>query len=144
MTIINCVPVETLTDEHLLAEYKEITRPFNKMVRRIDLHGEDHAISNIIIPDRYVLGSGHEAFFFDKLEWLFKRYFIVYDELLDRGFNLDSPKFFSITRDIKTRLSHTKYWCDWNPTPEDMYLNMARLVKRTKLVSVKEELSSNV
>ena len=67
MTRINIVPVATLTNSHLLAEYKEITRPFNKVLARIEKHGLNNALKGVNIPDRYVLGTGHESFFFDKL-----------------------------------------------------------------------------
>lgn len=138
MTRINVVPVECLTDKHLLAEYKEITRPFNKVIKRM----EKENTSNLSIPKTYVLGVGHETFFFDKLLWLWKRYAEVLYQLDNRGFNLDLDRFFTIQSDLKTRLANTDFWNDYTPTPEDMYLNMARLTKRSNLGKVLEEINN--
>lgn len=132
MTRINVVPVECLTDKHLLAEFYEITRPFNKVIKRIN----NNTMSEVVIPSKYCLGKGHETFFFDKLLWLYKRYHALFKELCKREFNVNSALFFEVIHDIGVRLVDTKYWNDWNPTPEDMYLNMARLCKRSKLDNV--------
>lgn len=148
MTRINCVPVECLTDKHLLAEYKEITRPFNKMLKRIDKHGYINAVHDYEIPEKYTLGKGHETFFFNKLGWLFSRYKAIANELSNRGFNINWDQLDLICKDIKTRFAQekprglmiSKYWKFWNPTPEDMYLNMARLSKRSNLDNVLKEL----
>lgn len=136
MTRINVVPVECLTDKHCLAEYKEITRPFNKVIKRIS----NGTMSNVKIPKKYVLGTGHETFFFDKLLWLYKRYYQLRNELLNRNFNIDVDKFDEIAKTISMELRHTRYWGTWYPTPEDMYLNMARLAKRSNLDNVLNEL----
>ncbi|QZI87634.1 deoxyribonuclease [Vibrio phage 6E35.1a] len=135
MTRINCVPVETLSDKHLLAEYKEISRPFNKVQKRI----EADTMSNINVAEHYILGTGHETFFFDKLLYLHTRYVALIEELLHRDFNINVEQFEEISDWIVTTFEHTPYWNDWSPRPEDMYLNMARLVKRSNFDAAKEE-----
>lgn len=137
MTRINCVPVECLTDEHLLAEYKEITRPMNKALIRLE-NGTFHQVE---IPMTYRLGKGHETFFFDKMFWLFKRWREIMNALVRRQYNIDENKFWGIWTTLEDALIGTETWNDWQPTPEDMYLNMARLAKRSKLQTVKEELA---
>ena len=137
MTRINCVPVETLTDKHLLAEYKEITRPFNKVIKRIEAGTMDSAV----IPKKYCLGKGHETFFFNKLSWLCRRYYALYRELNNRDFNVNTQQFNEIKYGFYCFFKETSYWNDWQPTPEDMYLNMARLAKRSNLDNVLEELN---
>ena len=136
MTRINVVPVETLTDKHLMAEYREMTRPFNKVIARI----EKGTTGSIKIPPRYCLNTGHETFFFDKLKWLWIRYGQVCDELIGRRFNINLRRFCDISNHFRDVLGHTEFWNDYQPTPEDMYLNMARLAKRSKLDTVIEEL----
>ncbi len=136
------MPAECLTDKHLIAEYKEITRPFNKVIKRIEKHGVDSALNGVNIPDQYVLGTGHESFFFDKLLWLYKRYYALKDELLVRDFNIDVNKFHEIARDLARSLRETPYWNQWYPTPENMYLNMARLAKRSNIITVENELEN--
>lgn len=136
MTRINIVPVHTLTDKHLLAEYKEITRPFNKVIKRLE-QGTMHEVK---IPAHYCLGEGHETFFFNKLYYLYVRYIELYKELVSRGVNVDPFKFSKIVDSFLTQLQGTVYWNDWTPTPEDMYLNMARLCKRSNMDNVIEEM----
>ena len=143
MTRINCIPVEALNDKHLLAEYKEITRPFNKMIKRIEKYGVEDALNNCVIPANYTLNTGHESFFFNKLRWLYYRYDAINRELVKRDFNVDEIKFGRICTIFVTKLWDTPYWNYWEPSHEDMYLNMARLVKRSNLDSVKEELLSD-
>ena len=144
MTRINCISVTELTDKHLLAEYKEITRPFNKVISRIGKHGVTKALDDVVIPKSYVLGKGHESFFFNKLRWLLIRYQGLQFELIYRGFNVNKIQCKEIQQDFLEVLSKTPYFNDWKPTPEDKYLNMARLVKRSDvelaLTEMKEEL----
>ena len=144
MTRINCVSVTELTDKHLLAEYKEITRPFNKVISRIGKHGVTRALDDVVIPKSYVLGKGHESFFFNKLEWLFHRYQDLSEELLNRGFNINRTQYREIRRDFWEALSTTSYFNDWTPTPEDKYLNMARLVKRSGVGSALNEMKEEL
>lgn len=136
MTRINVVPVECLTDKHCLAEYKEITRPFNKVIKRINNGTTD----DVTISAKYLLGTGHETFFFDKLYWLYFRYHELRDELIKRGININVKKFDTIACKFYNTLSDHKWWNFYNPTPEDMYLNMARLAKRSNLDNVLNEL----
>lgn len=125
MTRINCVPVEALTNEHLMAEYKESTRPFTKVIASMEKGRKVPALDGA-----YRLSTGHETFFFNKLYWLYNRRVDILHELKKRNFNIDMQKFTEIANIHKAKLSHTIYWNDWQPTPEDMYVNMARLCHR--------------
>lgn len=143
MTRINVIHVESLSDKHLLAEYKEITRPFNKVLKRIEKHGMSKALDDVIIPEKYCLGKGHESFFFNKLSWLIDRYAQLFDELVERGINVNRQQFGDIFNNFYDSLEGTSYWNDYTPTPEDMYLNMARLCKRSGMENVIDELYSD-
>lgn len=138
MTRINVVPVETLTNKHLMVEYNEITRPFNKAKKRL-LNRTFHKVK---IPTKYCLGAGHETFFFDKLKYIAVRYVQLHYELNRRGYNLDHALFNSVCEDMN-EFSTSRAWNDYVPTPEDMYLNMARLCKRSRLDNVLDELASD-
>ena len=140
MTRINIIEPSHLTDKHLVAEYKEITRPFNKMIARIAKHGEINALKGLSISEHYVLGKGHESFFFDKLKWLMHRYEQLFYEMNRREFNVDKDKFFSIYNDLCDKLEDCIYWNWYYPRQEEMYLNMARLCKRSGLDDVLSEL----
>ena len=77
MTRINCIPVEELTDKHLIAEYRELPRVF-KLAR--DPKPGEH------IPTYYSLGRGHVKFFYNKLFYLEKRFLALVLEMRARGF----------------------------------------------------------
>ena len=109
-----------------MAEYKEITRPFNKVLKRI----ADKTMHQVTIPPTYRLGTGHETFFFDKLKWLHNRYHELYTELVARSFNINHEQFDEISFNLQLKLQSTPYWNDYHPTHEAIYINMGRLAER--------------
>lgn len=61
MTRINsAIPVENLTDEHLMAEHREISRLPGCLLRAI----KSGSINKV--PKEFTLGKGHVTFFVDK------------------------------------------------------------------------------
>ena len=76
MTRITTIPPERLTDQHLIAEYRELPRVF--------------ALARPLAPreraDRYTLGAGHVRFFFERTGFLSKRQAAIIAECIDRGF----------------------------------------------------------
>tara|TARA_R110002020_G_scaffold453632_2_gene668632 strand:- start:3543 stop:3902 length:360 start_codon:yes stop_codon:yes gene_type:complete len=81
MTRINAgIPPAELVDKHLLAEAREIKRIPNCVSKgRFNINST---------PDKFCLGKGHVAFFYNKLLYLKKRYDIIYEECKRRGFNV--------------------------------------------------------
>lgn len=81
MTRINCgIPPSQLIDKHLIAEHREIKRIPNCIAKgRYNMDGQ---------PKEFTLGKGHVKFFYDKLYYLKRRYVIIYNECLNRGFNV--------------------------------------------------------
>ncbi|HNY25258.1 MAG TPA: pyrimidine dimer DNA glycosylase/endonuclease V [Alphaproteobacteria bacterium] len=84
MTRINLIPVSELSDQHLMAEYRELPRVVNGV-----LAGKFNSTN---IPSKYVLGAGHVKFFTNKIIFLSERYKKIYDELVYRKFNPD-PRY---------------------------------------------------
>jgi deoxyribonuclease (pyrimidine dimer) len=83
MTRINVAvkPIE-LTDKHLIAEHREIKRIPNCIKKgRYNLDG---------IPEQFTLGKGHVKFFYNKLSYLHDRYTALYNECINRGFNVQN------------------------------------------------------
>lgn len=138
MTRINVVPVGCLSDKHLMAEYRELPRIFTA-VKKISKHGEKPY--DIDIPEKYKLGTGHVKFFYNKIGYLYSRYNEIYQELINRGFNLDYELYYTIKTDARQTIDD-EWWGDYTPEYEDIYLNMARLAKRSKMENVLEELRS--
>ena len=64
MTRINtAISVKSLTDEHLLAEHREIKRLANTKITNLN-----------DIPSEFCLGKGHVKFFMNKFKYTFNRY----------------------------------------------------------------------
>lgn len=75
MTRINVIPVEELSDQHLIAEYRELPRCVKQ-----DINLED-------APKNYTLGKGHMKWAAQYPVFLMNRYREIYDEMVFRGFN---------------------------------------------------------
>lgn len=119
MTRINCIPVDELTNKHLLAEYRELPRVFN--LARLPKTNEH-------FPEHYTLGTGHVKFFYDKLHYCFTRQVALYNEMKKRGYKPNhDPAGLYLEHHQKVRL-----WGDWTPTPEAMEINRQRIKERLK------------
>lgn len=118
MTRINCVPPSELVDLHLLAEYRELPRVFNLAVPSVD------------IPKKYVLGTGHVRFFYNKLQFLYDRQWDIYKEMRRRGMN---PRHHP---DGLLGLGPRACWGDWEPTQEAIVLNRMRIKERLKEIGL--------
>jgi len=131
MTRINLVEPHQLTDKHLMAEYRELPRIFTAVLK---LQAQSKTPADVDIPENYVLGTGHMKFFYNKIAWLRARYSNLFHELKARGFNLDDDLYINVH---KSAASIDPMWTLWfEPRPEDIYLNMIRLCKRSNIPSV--------
>ena len=119
MTRINVIDPKSLTNKHLLAEYREITRIANYLTKA----------KNLIIPTNYTMGTGHVRFFYDKGLFLQKRTEALYLECQCRHFKV-SYKAYNI-------LAHkADYRKDYTPTEQDKQINIARINERLNKVKV--------
>lgn len=123
MTRINsAIPVKNLTDEHLLAEHREIKRlPSCYIISRCS-----GSINNI--PETFQLGKGHVTFFLNKQKFLFNRYIEIHNECLNRGFKvLDyTDNWIDNIRDM----SSNGCWENYTPTKEEHDLLVNRISQR--------------
>lgn len=118
MTRINsAISVKNLTDEHLLAEHREIKRlPY--ILKQAINSGSIHNI-----PSKFTLGKGHILFFLDKMYFTLSRYSDIHAELLVRGFNV---KMYYDNWDSV----HFKYSHNYAPTEEERQLLIDRITER--------------
>lgn len=118
MTRINLIQPEQLCDQHLLAEFRELTRIPNTIV----LNGFN---SNSLkhIPQQYTLGKGHVLFFTDKIKYLYDRYQLLYNECANRGFNTINI-FPSIS------LFTPQQFRSFIPTDKEIATNVERIIQR--------------
>lgn len=120
MTRINCVPVEELSRQHLIAEYRELPRVFN-------LARKAYERQAITAAQTYTLGKGHLLFFYTRLGYLAKRHEELVAEMQRRGYKPTFTTALTLAHaDIPAAL-----WGDWTPTPEALGLNRQRIAERT-------------
>jgi deoxyribonuclease (pyrimidine dimer) len=111
MTRINCIPVQELTDQHLLIEYREITR-VSSLARELK--------PAELVPE-YRLGAGHVKFFYDKGQYLSLRCEELYQECKRRGFNVTHKVYYEHPSTLNQ---------DWEPMEADRTVNRRRLQEK--------------
>lgn len=114
MTRINVLAPCGLTDQHLLAEYRELPRVFTLARNALPLNFES-------IPRAYTLGTGHVRFFYPRTGFLAHRQAGLIRELLDRGYALTHQS----APEPVTGLDQ-----DWTPDEEAVRINLTRLRER--------------
>ena len=122
MTRINIIPVSELHDQHLIAEYREITMVPAALNRTLKSKA---GLDRKKISKRFTLNSGHVYFFYDKGLYLDKRYTEIVSEMKSRGFNPDSNRVFPIEI-----FKDNDLYNDWTPTIEDQKLIRQRIQER--------------
>ncbi|CEJ14314.1 Pyrimidine dimer DNA glycosylase [bacterium YEK0313] len=129
MTRINCVPPAELSGAHLVAEYRELPRIF-ALVRAAIARGETP--DDRRNPAAYTLGAGHVRFFYARLGYLAARQADLVREMQARGY---VPTFTDPTS-LLTGIPEPWHG-DWQPTPEALALNRARLAERLGAMAAK-------
>lgn len=117
MTRINVVPVKELSDQHLLAEYRELPRCINQEFNLKDA------------PEKYCLGKGHVKWAASHIRYLLKRYYMICNEMKYRNFKVNFKPDSLVTMAIY-RGRNTNPETDYIPTKQDIKLNKERLVSR--------------
>lgn len=124
MTRINIIPPKKLTDQHLIAEYRELPMVFGSLRRTLKskkgLKLED-------ISKYYTLNRGHVMFFYDKLEYLNKRYKEIISEMENRGYQPDPNREFNI-KGFPLYLYN-----DWKPSNKDFDVIYKRLTEKINM-----------
>lgn len=116
MTRINVIDPRELTDQHLMAEYRELPRVFALSRAALD--------RNVNAPKNYTMGTGHVKFFYDKTPWLAQRHSLIVNELKRRGYNL------GFTLSLVPVEGYPP--SNWSPSPADVEVNMERLRLRLR------------
>lgn len=119
MTRINVgISPKNLTDQHLLAEHREIARMRSSFLRWYN------SKKRSTIPSKFCLGEGHVLFFIDKGLYTFNRYKQLYKECLHRGFDV------------------TDYSSSWNRYRKK-YFNSYRVTSADKLI-IQQRIATNI
>ena len=113
MTRINVVPVEELSDQHLIAEYHELPRVIKQNINISDA------------PDKYVLGKGHVKWAKRHSFYVLSRYVLIVNEMAFRGFRMNYRAF---DEDDSAEPQYVQVGAeDYNVTQDDIELNRQRI-----------------
>ena len=122
MTRINIIEPRELTDQHLIAEYREIFMVGGSLNRTLNSkvgYREDR------VPKQYTLNTGHVYFFYNKGKYLHRRYKQLITEMKRRGFTPDKTRVFptSVFKD-------NGLYNDWIPRVEDYKIIRQRIEEK--------------
>ena len=133
MTRINLVPPEELSDQHLVAEYREIFMVGSSLQR--SLRSPNWERTQKTIPTKFTLNKGHVKFFYNKGKYLSERYDELIQEIKrlkmrpepsptfkkeqwpDELFNTWKPNDYDlkvIRKRITTKINLKPDWYKWN------------------------------
>lgn len=121
MTRINVVDPEYLTDQHLMAEYRELPMVIGSLKRSLRSAKGVHSI-----PSEYTLNGGHVKFFYNKGKFLKRRYAALIAELVKRGYSIDPA---SRTVDF-TVFGNNGLDNDWQASYTALHINCERIQLR--------------
>ena len=122
MTRINIVPTKELADQHLVAEYREMFMVGSALARTLKSPNRDKSLSSI--PEKFTLNTGHVKFFYNKGEYLHKRYIALQEEMKARGMNPDPDRVF------KREQWPDELYNDWTPSEQEQAILRERLQER--------------
>ncbi len=113
------IDVKKLTDEHLLAEHREIMMLPSFLKRALKSGSINH------IPKELNLGKGYITFFINKFKYVSLRYKQVHEECIRRGFNVQDhcDELLSIPSDYNNFYA---------PTDREQSILENRIISRIK------------
>lgn len=125
MTRINVVDVNELCDQHLFAEFRELTRIPNKLRSGKLSFDKSRIVAAYTVQTNAnpYGGRGHEYFFVDKLAWLERRYTALANELVERGYFIKLLPVFDYFD------WPAAFYNDYQPSHSEQKLNRVRLVE---------------
>lgn len=121
MTRVNVgINPKYLTDQHLIAEIKEIPQLLGQLSRSLK-----QGTAELNIPEQFTLGRGHVKFFYNKLLYLERRFLYLKEEAYIRGFKI------KVTLD----LSDYPDWClgDYVESSRDVIILKERIYSKLVL-----------
>ena len=125
MTRINLVNPKELTDQHLVAEYREIFMVGSSLQRSMKSKSWNNTIKNI--PKEFTLNKGHVTFFYNKGKYLDLRYTKLVNEMKRRGMKPDPKRTFK-------KSQWPKYlYNDWKPKAKDLQIIRKRIDEKINI-----------
>ena len=129
MTRINLhMPIAQMTNEHIFAEYREMSRVPNTVIKRLHKTPLHKLIKEV--PKEFKMGTGHVKYFYDKLLYLKKRHYDLHDAVISNGYKLSEDLRNVWDQDLPIELMN-----DINPDKPKKIL-IDRIIER--ILSAKE------
>ena len=125
MTRINLVPPEELSDQHLVAEYREIFMVGSSLQRSLQSPNWENTKKSI--PEKFTLNKGHVKFFYNKGKYLYERYDELINEMKKRDMNPDPSRVF------KKEQWPDELYKDWKPDDIDLEVVRKRIEAKINL-----------
>jgi deoxyribonuclease (pyrimidine dimer) len=125
VTRINTVDVTLLSDQHLMAEYRELPMVHGSLKRTLN-SANGFQVSRVSLI--YTLNAGHVYFWYNKKKFLFDRFNQLVNELIFRNYQIN-PDQRIIDWSVFDRVPQI----DWTPTEKECDINLERVVERIKL-----------
>ena len=122
MTRINLIKPSELSDQHLIAEYREIFMVGSALPRSLNSKNWKRTKENL--PKEFTLNTGHVKFFYNKGRYLHKRYLTLIEEMQNRGMNPN------LERQFKKEQWPSKFYKDWEPKEKDIQLIRKRIEEK--------------
>ena len=125
MTRINLINPGELSDQHLVAEYREIFMVGSSLQRSMKSKSWSKTINNI--PKNFTLNKGHVTFFYNKGKYLDRRYQKLVTEMKKRGMNPNPGRKFKKDQWPK------ELYNDWQPKQKDYEIIRKRIDEKVSL-----------
>ena len=119
MTRINVIPIYELSDQHLIAEYRELPRCIKQNI----------SIKNA--SKKYCLGEGHMKWARCHITFLLTRYKEICDEMIYRNFKVNYT-YLELLKWTYNNVNHSLF-CDYIPDQIDTFINRQRLIQKYNL-----------
>ncbi len=124
MTRINLISPSELSDQHLIAEYREIFMIGSALEK--SMKSKNWSTTKNTLPNEFTLNIGHVKFFYNKGKYLHKRYLILIEEMQSRGMNPNPNRKF------KKEQWPDELYKDWEPKAKDIDLIRIRINQKLK------------
>ena len=117
---INVINPKYLTDQHLIAEYREMKMITYYYVKSSKVEG---GIDKTRISPTYTLSTGHAYMWYDKMGYIDSRFKSICTEMRERGFQcvFDALNFSNVPKEA---------FGQYTPTQEDIRINLDRVLIR--------------
>lgn len=121
VTRVNLVPPSELQRQHLVAEYREISRVF-ALARRWHEAGRPQTV-----PDIYGFGTGHVRFFYTRLGFVTRRHRLLVREFWERGYAPTFEHTLGLLLQLPADMRRL-----WEPSEQDIAVSRQRISERLR------------